>query len=1000
MYYISNSGNDANTGLSEAQAWATIGRLNTLMATPTGLVAGDIVKLERGSVWYEELTIPTQNDGSSGNPIVFETYGTGALPIISGFKNLSSWTSLGSGLYEIVDAELPTYINMLQINGANRRKSNGPFRIITSNGTTTTLISTNLPDYDYTGGEVEVLVEKVKWVHDKCYVTSRSGSTLNITAPSTYPSRELNRFIVQNATEALVEDGDWMYSPSAKKITIYSPSENPNSRNIRVSSLTYNVNAVGNQWNEFRNIEFQGSNIESFRAESSRYIKVIGCVFKNIGGDGLRLLTARDAEIRNCQFINIYSTAFQQRNDSSRLTFEDNYFEDIHPFFASGLSGDAKGFGCYGGDSDSTFRYNKFRNIGYVGLRFGGSNVLVEYNDVVGFCTQKHDGGGIYHYGGADGGPVQENRIVRNNYVEAYTNQNPNDSTVGYYCDDNNYDTLYQNNVAVNCPDSNWYNHNSQNIRFQTGKAINSPGKLYIHNAPNALIRDVNYTNNVNVYTSKQQWPYRITSTLAASDIGLYGTNNNNRHIFLNNDFVVKTHGTVSGKRILKNYTLGEWRSIFEYDVDSIITNLEVPEYTNYTEGAERFQGDGTFESSSTAFTSIFYSGGTATRTIDSTGAIDPILNKSLKIEATSESATTTRIELSFTGLGNLEEGKVYVVRFKARAAGGTQSLNCYFNTFTPLFQRITQEWGFVANDAVKEFELFVDRFTPGESVVFYIDSQSSEDPLYIKDFEMKELLTYTKTNVDDHVRLITNLEKTTENIALPTGTWKDVDDNILTSPVSLESFESKIILSFGEPVFDISGDILIPAITSEATLEHTVPVYEIDYNINGNISIPAISSTAFISTTFDECTMEISHLLRLAIIQTINPLVVEGVTIPIFDERVNPAETIPELLNGISYVLIRDQQEVETTNDKCAFRQNALITLDCVVKYPVNVGSKLASELISCEIQSRINRQVPIPGWQVLVVRRVNATSIVEQGQTQTAYRKLITFQFDVYKR
>jgi hypothetical protein len=145
---------------------------------------------------------------------------------------------------------------------------------------------------------------------------------------------------------------------------------------------------------------------------------------------------------------------------------------------------------------------------------------------------------------------------------------------------------------------------------------------------------------------------------------------------------------------------------------------------------------------------------------------------------------------------------------------------------------------------------------------------------------------------------------------------------------------------------------------------------------------------------------MEISHMLRLAIIETLTPLVVEGVTIPIFDEDVNPAEEIPSLLNGISYVLIRNQQEVETTNDKCSFRQNALITLECVIKYPVNVGSKLATELISFEIQARINRQIPIPGWQVLTVKRVNATSIPDQGKTQTAYRKLITFQFDVYKR
>ena len=161
----------------------------------------------------------------------------------------------------------------------------------------------------------------------------------------------------------------------------------------------------------------------------------------------------------------------------------------------------------------------------------------------------------------------------------------------------------------------------------------------------------------------------------------------------------------------------------------------------------------------------------------------------------------------------------------------------------------------------------------------------------------------------------------------------------------------------------------------------------------------------------------EISHILRKAVIDALNPITVtfDGgfhyaldldfggsigqVIIPIFDERVNPAVQLPDLMGSKSYVLVRDQQEVETTNDKCSFRQNAFITLDCICKFPPNVGSKYASELISAYIQPLMSGVIDVPGWQVLNVQKVNSQSIVEQGVNNTAYRKILTYSFDVYE-
>jgi uncharacterized repeat protein (TIGR02059 family) len=84
-YYVKNTGNDSNTGLSDAQAWAH----HPWMSTWTGSVVlkpGDNVYMNRGDIWSIEnpntpfMTI--ENSGSQGSPITTTAYGSGAVPII------------------------------------------------------------------------------------------------------------------------------------------------------------------------------------------------------------------------------------------------------------------------------------------------------------------------------------------------------------------------------------------------------------------------------------------------------------------------------------------------------------------------------------------------------------------------------------------------------------------------------------------------------------------------------------------------------------------------------------------------------------------------------------------------------------------------------------------------------------------------------------------------------------------------------------------------------
>jgi len=81
-YYISSStGNDNNNGTALASAWKTMGHVNGQTFQP-----GDSILFKRGDVWNEGLTPPSS--GSSGSPITFDAYGTGAPPNLTGYYAL------------------------------------------------------------------------------------------------------------------------------------------------------------------------------------------------------------------------------------------------------------------------------------------------------------------------------------------------------------------------------------------------------------------------------------------------------------------------------------------------------------------------------------------------------------------------------------------------------------------------------------------------------------------------------------------------------------------------------------------------------------------------------------------------------------------------------------------------------------------------------------------------------------------------------------------------
>jgi len=90
VYYVDcNSANDNGIGTSPNTAWKTIAKVNS-----SEFSSDDQILFNKGCTWREQLTIPSS--GTSGHPIVFGAYGTGANPIMKGSDIVTGWVGAGN----------------------------------------------------------------------------------------------------------------------------------------------------------------------------------------------------------------------------------------------------------------------------------------------------------------------------------------------------------------------------------------------------------------------------------------------------------------------------------------------------------------------------------------------------------------------------------------------------------------------------------------------------------------------------------------------------------------------------------------------------------------------------------------------------------------------------------------------------------------------------------------------------------------------------------------
>jgi hypothetical protein len=144
----------------------------------------------------------------------------------------------------------------------------------------------------------------------------------------------------------------------------------------------------------------------------------------------------------------------------------------------------------------------------------------------------------------------------------------------------------------------------------------------------------------------------------------------------------------------------------------------------------------------------------------------------------------------------------------------------------------------------------------------------------------------------------------------------------------------------------------------------------------------------------------EISTDIRVAIINAISPLTLSGTIIPVHDTEL-PVSIAPAIyLGSQAYVLITDQNEAETTNNDCSIRQNATFQINIVTKFPQGNGGRKVSENISNAIQQKMTLDyLTLPDdLQAINITKNFSRTQIEQGSSQIAYQKILSYTLDIF--
>ncbi len=599
-YYVDSSGgDDNNAGDSVDHPWKTMAKVNK---TPSSFKPGDHIYFKRGGLWRQRLIV--QSSGDHDHPLVYDAYGTGEDPIISGAKLVTGWSQYSGNIYVAdIGSDLNPSPSQLYVDGAYYELAHEPnyapatktpyFKatLDTTGNPKNDLLIVDDPAFTFTSAQVAgdtVVIRVVQWVLRTtkaidCHLPGGPGylgknpeiilPKGSLVVPGIVSSKpRLNYgFYLRDKLWMLNSPGEWYYDPTAGKLYLWTRSgDDPTGHNVEFTNRQSTVNVNGKNDVTIQNLTLANANQDDIHVDNVdrltvRNVKMSGGMF------GIHAVQARNSffqnnEIKNALLMGIAVLPKPNSTDSfgqsRNVEISDNTIENAG---SVGSSPRESNGAIVTTGPDHIIRGNKIKNSGYCGIHDQGNRTLIENNTIDRSCLIIDDCAGIYTtntHNPWDGSIIRGNTIT--NSIGNYDGT-PYKKTMaqGIYLDDLAHGYQVLNNTVINT--DRGINIHSGHDNMITGNRVYRSRASALHivqsgNQPHELDPDTVRNNDVqnNIFEVQSTALGVADYSSPYSKVADFGTFDNNTYCHPDSNVVVFKDEL--GNKVPYN-TLAGWQS-------------------------------------------------------------------------------------------------------------------------------------------------------------------------------------------------------------------------------------------------------------------------------------------------------------------------------------------------------------------------------------------------------------------------------------------------------
>jgi parallel beta-helix repeat protein len=570
-------------------------------------------------------------------------------------------------------------------------------------------------------------------------------------------------------------------------------NQNPSASTVEVSVRDHVISGAGSVSHILiEDLELKGANTQSVSLTGGTNVQIKNCQISNSGTTGVFVsgtqnMLIEDNEISDSNVNGIFLGGSDNtviRGNKVKRTF-------LLPGF--GGNGDNSGAGIFSTSDNNLIEKNEVVESGYIGIRFGGENTVVQHNLVNYFCMTKNDGGGIYAYTGNNNRNFTNRKVLNNIVLNGLGVREGTNMTSllsmpqaeGIYLDDNTSGVEVRGNTIANISSKGIYLHNARNIKILNNLIYNNNLQMYFKNDDMGEdIRNIEVRGNTFFSTKTSQ--NNVSIWTKNNDIRNMGVFQNNYYgsPFTDNFRFRTLVNAGKSNQVTSSLDLAGWQSSLSFDSQSKVHPITFPSYEiNELIGDNRIDNS-TFDQNVNSVNCVGCSG-----TWTSNSKLD---GGALKVSGSGSFNTTFNV-------GEIKEGKDYILKFSAISTNDIP-LIVYMQERSSPWRRGAANSTLELTRERQEFELLIKGANnlSSTSLLFRLENVNNAE-YWVDNVEFYEA-DIRPTELDTKVHFEFNHSKNQISTAL-SGEFINMSQQPFAGNVNISPFSSVLLLRVsGEP--------------------------------------------------------------------------------------------------------------------------------------------------------------------------------------------------------